>query len=85
MKTIYELWMEGKIKGNLYSKLVGELPKVLNREYYGVTFPRKSDDFTRWEIHELTIKDIFDLFTEEQILKCRGIGRSRLEELKGLV
>lgn len=37
------------------------------------------------ELDELTIKDIFDLYTEEEILTGRNIGFKSIERLKELV
>lgn len=81
MKTIMELKNEGLISTRLYRSLVR-----------GISFDNKfivKGNF-RWEIdrpnaNELTVKDIFDLWSEEEILKWRGLGQSCLSELKSLI
>lgn len=81
MKTIRELRNEGLISTRLYRALIR-----------GITFDGK---FTvkgnyRWEIdrpngNDLTVKDIFELWSNEEILKWRGMGQASFEELKGLI
>lgn len=81
MKTIRELKTEGLISTRLYGALIR-----------GISFDRKfivKGDF-RWDIdrpngNDLTVKDIFDLWSDEEILKWRGFGQTCLSELKGLI
>lgn len=81
MKTIMELKNEGLISTRLYRALIR-----------GISFDNKfivKGNF-RWEIdrpngNELTVKDIFDLWSDEEILKWRGLGQSCLSELKSLI
>ena len=81
MKTIRELRNEGLISTRLFNAIIR-----------GVTF---DDKFRvrgnyRWEIdrpngNDLTPKDIVELWSEEEILKWRGIGQAGFKELKGLI
>ena len=83
MKTIRELKNEGLISTRLYHSLIR-----------GITFDGKfnviHELFGRKEIdrpngNDLTVKDILELWSDEEILKWRGMGQSLLKELKGLI
>ena len=81
MKTIIELRKEGLISTRLYNALIR-----------GITF---DDKFTvirsrRWDIdrpngNNLTPRDIIELWSDEEILKWRGMGKTCFEELKSLI
>ena len=82
MKTIRELKSEGLISARLYHALIR-----------GITFDGKFDVIHKrcgWkEIdhpngNELTVKDILELWSDEEILRWRGLGKKALKELKGL-
>lgn len=81
MKTIRELRDEGMISARLYNSLIR-----------GITFDDKFEvrGTYRWEIDrpngdDLTPKDIVELWSEEEILKWRGMGQASFEELKSLI
>lgn len=81
MKTIRELRNEGLISARLYNALIRGITfdgKFMVRETY------------RWEIdrpngNELTPKDIVELWSEEEMMKWRGMGQGCLKELKSLI
>lgn len=80
MKTIRELKNEGLISARLYNSLIRGITfddkfKVVGRFKWDVDRPNGND---------LTPKDILELWTDEEILKWRGMGQSCLNELKGL-
>lgn len=80
MKTIRELKNEGLISTRLYRALIR-----------GISFDDKfkvKGNF-RWEIdrpngNDLTAKDIVELWSDEEIMKWRGMGLTCLKELKSL-
>lgn len=81
MKTIRELKNEGLISTRLYHNLIR-----------GITFDNKFmvRGRLRWDIdcangNDLTPKDIVELWSDEEILKWRGMGHGSLKELKGLI
>ena len=84
MKTIKELRNEGLLSTRTYNALV----RGINLSYLFTGKVRCFErQITREEIENLTVKDVFDLFTEEEMLnyKWRGFGQSCLNELKGLM
>ena len=82
MKTIKELKNEGLISTRLYRSLIRGITfddkfKVVNKIYkWDVDRPNGND---------LTVKDIFELWSEDEIMKWRGLGSSCMSELKGLI
>ena len=81
MKTILELKNEGVISARLYHALIR-----------GITFDDKFKvkGVCRWEIdrpngNDLTPKDIVELWSDEEILRWRGLGQGTLRELKSLI
>lgn len=82
MKTIRELKGEGLISTRLYSVLIR-----------GITFDDKFkivNKVFKWDVNrpngnDLTVKDIFELWSDKEILKWRGMGQSSFEELKSLI
>jgi hypothetical protein len=85
MKTLKQLYEAKIISPNAYASVVrGVLYDRLgcNRRKDVV---RYSDDLTIDEIRELTVKDIFELFTEEEIRRWAGIGTLTFDKLKSLV
>lgn len=75
MKTIKELKNEGLISTRLYNAL-----------WKGVYFDNKFKvGYSRSNADTLTAKDVVELWTDEEILKWRGIGLAGLKELKSLV
>lgn len=83
MKTIRELKNEGLISTRLYTNLVR-----------GISFDDKYaviKKYAGWKerdcgnANELTAKDIVELWTEDEIMKWRGMGQKTLEELKSLI
>lgn len=80
MKTIRELKDDGLISTHLY--------RILLR---GVGFDNKYKLVVKHvcadggNANDLTVKDIFELWTEKEILKWRGMGQSTFSELKGLI
>ena len=57
----------------LYNAVVKGIYTEINKDHIGID-----------EIKELSIDDLFGLFTEEQIKKWRGIGESRYSQLVSL-
>lgn len=57
----------------LYNAVVKGIYTEINKDQIGID-----------EIRELSIDDLFGLFTEEQIKKWRGIGESRYSQLVSL-
>jgi hypothetical protein len=84
MKTIRELENEGLISSRLRNALIRGIG-CDNK------FRVKRQNCYRWERNdpangwELTVKDIFDLWTESEMLRWRGFGLACLNELKGLI
>lgn len=81
MKTIKELRNEGLISTRLYNNLLRAMLSddkftLVNKALKRVDTPNAN---------ELTVKDIFELWTEEEIMRWRGMGQSTFEELKGLI
>ena len=80
MKTIYELRQEGLISTRTYNS-------VIRGATFDGRFTVKSKlgyiDFP--DINKLTVKDIFELWSEEEISKWRGLGQTAISELKGLI
>lgn len=82
MKTIRELKDEGLISTRLYRALIR-----------GITFDDKFkvvNKVFKWDVdrpngNDLTVKDIFELWSDEEIMKWRGMGQSSFEELKSLI
>jgi hypothetical protein len=83
MKTIYELKNEGLISTHLYVSLIRG---IANDDKFAVY-----KDMIGWKERNsasginLTVKDIFELWSEEEMLKWRGFGQKALSELKGLI
>lgn len=83
MKTIFELKNEGILSTRTYIALVRGITY-----YGGVTVYHKfgSSRFADYpNANELTVKDIFDIWSDEDILRWRGLGQKSLNELKGLI
>jgi hypothetical protein len=83
MKTIWQLKNEGLISTHLYITLIR-----------GITYDDKYavwEKYPGWKVriearpNDLTVKDIFELWTDEEIMKWRGMGKKTFEELKGLI
>ncbi len=85
MKTLKQLYEEKTISPNAYAAVVRGV--LYDRLGYNCRkdVTRYSDDLTIDEIRELTVKDIFKLFTEEEIRRWAGIGTLTFEKLKSLV
>lgn len=83
MKTIRELKNDGLISTRTYNALVRGI------RYYGnVTVHKKIGLVTLVDYpngNELTVKDVFDIWSDEDILRWRGMGQRGLSELKGLI
>lgn len=83
MKTIRELKDEGLMSARLYHSLINGIAfddkfRVRETYYWGINRPNNNGN-------DLTVKDIFELWAEEEILKWRGMGQSTFSELKGLI
>lgn len=75
MKTIKQLKNEGLISTRLYNAL-----------WKGVYFDNKFKvKHNHCDVNALTAKDIVELWTDDEILKWRGLGLNGLKELKSLV
>lgn len=77
MKTLNELKEEGLMSVGLYNSIFRGI-------WYDKYFSGLKPVEISKEIGELTVKDIFDLFGEERILKWRYIGPKKMKELKSL-
>jgi hypothetical protein len=83
MKTIKQLREEGTLSYRTYKALVRGMccdTKLASRRLNGTWNHIDSDEY-----RELTVKDVFDLFTENEMMKWKGFGPTALNELKGLV
>ena len=54
---------------------------LMSNTLYNLIF-RKTDSIT---VNTFTVKDLFDLFGEDEIMQWRCMGPKRMEELKGLL
>ena len=83
MKTIRELRNEGILSTRTYNALIRGI------RYYGnVTVYKKVGLVTFVDYpnaNELTVKDVFDIWSDKDILYWRGMGQRGLSELKGLI
>lgn len=82
MKTIEELKNEGLISARLYHSLIRGI--CFDDKF---TIIRKQigwKEFDRPDGNELTVNDILELWSDEEILHWRGIGKKSFEELKSL-
>lgn len=83
MKTIYELRNEGLISTRLYNALVRGI--AFDSKFAVIRKQIGWKEIDRANANELTVKDIFELWTDEEILKWRGLGQTCITELKSLI
>lgn len=83
MKTIIELKNEGLISTHLYVSLIRGIANDDKFKSYNKVGLVKFVDYP--DGNDLTVKDIFELWSEEEISRWRGIGQKTLSELKGLI
>lgn len=83
MKTILELRDAGLISQRLYTTLLRAIAR--DNKFYVRSKYRWDRINDSANANELTVKDILELWTEEEIRHWYGMGPKALEELKGLV
>lgn len=83
MKTILELRDEGLISLRLYNTLLRAIGR--DNKFYVRSKCRLDRINDSVNANELTVTDILELWTEEEIQRWYGMGPKALEELKGLV
>ena len=82
MKTIKELKDEGLMSTGLYHSL---LRGIYFDDKFAIIRKRIGwKEFDRPNGNELTVNDILELWSDEEISHWRGIGKKSLEELKSL-
>lgn len=87
MKTIKELKQEGTIGAGLYSTLYmgatydDKYRVDVNNQKLGILYGLLYDS----KVEDLSINDIFELWTEEEILHWRNMGPVKLKKLKELI
>lgn len=89
MKSIKELRNEGKISKRTYNVIRQRTLSEINYRF-GYKRLTLSDllnnrEVKSNEVTDLTVKEIFDLFGENEMLRWRGLGSKGLSELKSLI
>ena len=82
MKTIEQLKQEGLLSVRTYNAIVRGMSgstKYASQRWNSTWNLLKASEYT-----QLTVKDVFDLFEENEIVRWKGLGSKGLEELKSL-
>ncbi len=83
MKTIKELKNEGKLSTRTYHAIVRGA--AFDNKYAVIKERIGKRDYDRVSAAELTVKDIFELWSETEMMHWRGFGPESMSELKGLI
>ena len=82
MKTIKELYNEGRLSARAYNAVRRNVSRYFIRVMSDYSIATNvGNEF----VDHITIERLFEIFGEEHMIKWKGVGKGVMEELKGLL